>query len=448
MFYRERTFAALLLACLLGAGCFGFGHKKKPVETDNSNAPDKVLYGRAIDDIKHGRHEVGRLTLQTLINTYPDSDHLADAKLAIADSYFKEGGRANMTQAIAGYKDYIVFFPFLDKAPYAQMQVGMAHYRMMEKPDRDRSEAKAAEDELQMLLQKYPDSPYAKQAEQWLRDVQEMLAEGDYRVGNYYYVKGNQRAAASRLIDVTNRYPLYSRSDRALWMLGHIFEKNERKEIAAQYYAKIVRSYPLSDIVPDAKEKLTALKVPIPQPDPQALAWQQKEREVDRGGLSLFRKATGVLRTGPDVRTAARTGAPNLTPASETSAGTDVLKPGGETGVGGAGTNIAVVETVTPGTAANTPSGASGGAESAPGESGSESAPASSSANPSGGTGTPAGSPNSPKPEGSASSSAQASGDQAGDAQISGSGKDKKGANKKKESSSKKKKGLRKIVPW
>ena len=45
-----------------------------------------------MNDIKHGRHEVGRLGLQTLINTYPDSEYLAKAKLAIADSYFKEGG--------------------------------------------------------------------------------------------------------------------------------------------------------------------------------------------------------------------------------------------------------------------------------------------------------------------------------------------------------------------
>ncbi len=447
MFDRKRSFPVLLAACLLVVGCFG--HKKKPVESSNSSEPDKVLYQRAIDDIKHGRHEVGRLTLQTLINTYPDSDHLADAKLAIADSYFKEGGRANMTQSIAGYKDYIVFFPFLDKAPYAQMQVGMAHYRMMEKPDRDRSEAKAAEDEFQTLLQKYPDSPYAQQAEQWLRNVQEILAEGDYRIGNYYYVKGSYRAAASRLVDLTNRYPLYSKSDQALWMLGNIFEKGERKELAAQYYARIVRNYPLSGLVPNAKDKLTAYKVPIPQPDPQALAWQQKEREVERGGVGLVRKATGIFRSGPDVRTAARAGAPNLTPASETSAGTDVLKPGGATAVGGTGTNTAVVETVTPGAVTNTPSTTPGAAETAPGESGAENAPAKNGGgNPSTGAGTPAASPNSPKPEGGTSSGAQAAGDQASDALKSDSGKDKKDGDKKKESSSKKKKGLRKVIPW
>src|SRR5690349_6759129 len=113
-------------------------HKKKKVNksTDATNTaePDKQLYDKAMNDIKHGRHEVGRLGLQTLINTYPDSEYLAKAKLAIADSYFKEGGTANTTQAVAGYKDFIVFFPFLPEAAYAQMQVAMTHYREMEKP--------------------------------------------------------------------------------------------------------------------------------------------------------------------------------------------------------------------------------------------------------------------------------------------------------------------------
>ena len=39
-----------------------------------------------------------------------------------------------MTQAVAEYQDFITFFPFLDEAAYAQMQIGMAYYRRMEKP--------------------------------------------------------------------------------------------------------------------------------------------------------------------------------------------------------------------------------------------------------------------------------------------------------------------------
>src|SRR3984885_7514574 len=134
-------------------------HKKKKVNkstsADNNAEPDRILYERALEDIKHGKQEVGRLNLQTLINTYPDSEYLAKAKLSIADSYYKEGGTANMAQAIQGYKDFIVFFPFLPEAPYAQLQVANAHYQQMQKPDRDRTEARDAEDEYQTFLQKY-----------------------------------------------------------------------------------------------------------------------------------------------------------------------------------------------------------------------------------------------------------------------------------------------------
>src|SRR5580765_8993853 len=151
------------------------GKNAAPTTEDTSAAPDKILYDRAQVDIKKGRHEVGRLNLQTLINTYPDSEFLAKAKLGIADSYYKESGTANMAQAIQGYKDFIIFFPFLPEAAYAQLQVANAHYQQMAKPDRDRSEAKAAEDEFQTFLSKYPKDPLAPKAEQRLRDVQEII---------------------------------------------------------------------------------------------------------------------------------------------------------------------------------------------------------------------------------------------------------------------------------
>ena len=118
--------------------------KTKKADASESAEPDKLLYDRAIQDIKKSRYIEGRLSFQTLINTYPDSEYLAKAKLGVADSYYKEGGTSNLTQAIQEYNDFITFFPFLDEAAYAQMQVGMAYYRMMEKSDRDISKAQSA----------------------------------------------------------------------------------------------------------------------------------------------------------------------------------------------------------------------------------------------------------------------------------------------------------------
>src|SRR3981081_2203747 len=175
-------------------------HKKrkkvnKATSADNSAEPDKVLYNRALEDIRRGRQEVGRLGLQTLINTYPDSEFLAKAKLGIGDSYYKEGGMAGLKQSIVEYKDFITFFPFLDEAAYAQMQVAMGHYRQMEKPDRDHAEVVQAEAEFQTFLEKYPNSPLVPQAEQRLREIQEVLAEGNFRVARFYYIRNAYKAA-------------------------------------------------------------------------------------------------------------------------------------------------------------------------------------------------------------------------------------------------------------
>jgi outer membrane protein assembly factor BamD len=471
-----------LALCILGA-LFLLGattsnaqifHKKKKVNkstgADNNAQPDKILYDRAMDDIKHGRQEVGRLNMQTLINTYPDSEYLAKAKLAIADSYYKEGGTSNLALAISGYKDFIVFFPFLPEATYAQMQVAMAHYKQMDKPDRDRSHAIAAEDEFQIFLQKYPNDPLAPQAEQHLREVQEVLAEGEYRIGYYYYVKGDKRAAAARLLAVTNRYPLYSKSDQALWMMGDILEKSEHKEVAALYYGRIVKNYPLSSMVPGAKDRLKSYGAPIPQPDPNSLAWMTAEQNTPRPRTSLVKRPLSLISNGPkgEIQVAAMHGAPNLQPESDTTSPADILKPGGQSTLGG-GTGL--VATITPGVP-----GATGSAETVtPAAEGTTSgaagtAPAASQppADPAAAPASSAASENAAKPpaaESTSESPAKPDATAAGaetksDATAAGSetksdatdaaktGDSQNSGDSKKESTSKKKKGLRKLVPW
>jgi outer membrane protein assembly factor BamD len=411
-------------------------HKKKKTnkstEATNTAEPDKQLYDKAVNDIKHGRHEVGRLALQTLINTYPDSEFLAKAKLAIADSYFKEGGSANTTQAVAGYKDFIVFFPFLPEAAYAQMQVAMANYSEMAKADRDNTHTKLAEEEFQTFLQKYPKDPLAPNAEQRLREVQEVLAEAQYRIAYYYYVKGDRRAAAGRLAPLVGRYPLYSKSDDALWMLGDVFEKSERKDIAGGYYTLLVKNYPLSKKAPLAKDKLKSFGVPIPQPDPKAVAWMTAEQNTPRPKETPAHRAVGMLHNAPDVHTAAFHGNPQMEPETDNGT-TDTLSGGNRTtlvsgsgGGSGASGSTAVVETVKPGDPA--PAKPAGAEDTTSGTSDS-SAPTSA-------DGTAASSTDAPATDSAATDAAKTAAPAGSDAN-----------NNQKESSSKKK-GVKKLIPW
>jgi outer membrane protein assembly factor BamD len=314
-------------------------HKKKttidpPAKSDL--APDKVLFDRAEEAIKHGKYEVARLQLQALLNTYPDSEFLAKAKLAIGDSYFKEGGAGNLNLATDEYKSFITFFPFLPEAAYAQMQIAMVHYRRMDRSDRDHTEAQLAEQEFQTFLQKYPDSPLVAQSTQRLREIQEALADSDFRIATFYNTRKSYRAAASRLGELVDRYPLYSNTDQALMMLGTIWERAPvaskedealaaaRRELAIRIYQKIVTDYPLSAQVPHAKERLSAMGAPIPQPDAAQLARMQSERSTPRDRASLITKATGIVHSGPNLSAAARFGDPNMNPPDEN--GGDALK--------------------------------------------------------------------------------------------------------------------------
>ena len=196
-----------------------------PLITD-SEQPDKELFDRATDFLEHSRFTEARLLLQTLINTYPDSEYLAKAKLAIADSWYRQGQSSDLLQAELEYRDFITFFPTMPEADEAQMRVAMIHYRSMEKADRDPNHARRAEQEFQRLLLNDPNGPFAPMAEQRLREVQEVLAHGQYEVGRFYFLQGLDRAAEPRLKELAERYPNYSQADRVLVLLGRSVERS------------------------------------------------------------------------------------------------------------------------------------------------------------------------------------------------------------------------------
>ena len=108
VFHHILTVAAV---AVLLSSCGIRRHKYADPITKNTEQPDKVLFDRAINDVEHSRYEIARLTLQTLINTYDSSEFLAKAKLAIADSWFREGGAHGLAQAEAEYKDFELFYP-------------------------------------------------------------------------------------------------------------------------------------------------------------------------------------------------------------------------------------------------------------------------------------------------------------------------------------------------
>jgi outer membrane protein assembly factor BamD len=306
--------SVLALVVVVASSC-GFRRKayENPINKDTEQ-PDKILYDKAIADLEKGRFEVARLVLQNLMNTYDTSEFLAKAKLAYADSWYREGGSHGLAQAEAEYKDFILFYPTLEEAAEAQEKVCMIHYKQMEKPDRDMLHAIRAEDECRNLLVQFPNSKFAPRVAQTLRDIQEVIAEGEFRRGFFYANKGSFPAAANRLQALVDHYPLYSKADEANWLLGGAYEKMPPRfrQKAGDAYSRIVREYPLSAFVEDAKKKLAQLEIPVPEPDPVAYARMKYELE-NREGMGPMDHFWGIFKKSPDTRAAAKSGTPAMT---------------------------------------------------------------------------------------------------------------------------------------
>src|ERR1035441_3366891 len=308
-----RSTAVVAAVAVLLGGC-GIRRKKytNPI-TKETQQPDKVLFDKAINDIEHARFEIARLLLQNLINTYDTSEYLAKAKLAIADAWFREGGSHGLAQAEAEYKDFILFYPAMEEAAEAQEKVCDIHYKQMEKADRDPMHALRAEQECKQLMLQFPNSKFAPLAQQKLRDIQELLADSEFRVGTLYQKKGSFPAAANRFQAMVDQFPIYSKADEALWQAAESYhrmgDKFENQQATA--YQRIVKDYPLSIHAEDARAQLEVMKRTVPEADTVAMARMKYEME-NHTKVGLPGQFWGLFRSRPDLSQAAKSGTPPM----------------------------------------------------------------------------------------------------------------------------------------
>jgi outer membrane protein assembly factor BamD len=301
-----------------------------PLIDVKSKQPDKELFDKAMLALKKGKFDVARLDLQTLLNTYPETEYAMRAKLAIGDTWYREGGSAALQQAESEYKDFITFFPNTPEAAEAQMKVGDIYFQQMEKPDRDPQNAVHAEREYRTMLQDFPDSPLVPRAKQRLREVQEVLAARQFEIGTFYSTHENWGASIARLQTVADSYPLFSHSDQTLIELGDAYAQQAqiasrlnisptaKAELVKVYndragaaWERVVLRYPMAPHVEDAKDRLIALGRPVPEPSQAQLAESEAE-EGSRINIRLKDRALLLIKHGPSTVESARVGEPTL----------------------------------------------------------------------------------------------------------------------------------------
>jgi len=284
----------------------GCGQKSAGLQ-EGAVAPDTQLFENGMTYLEKNQFIKARLSFQTLINTYPDSEYTPASFLAIADSYYEEGGTENLMQAESQYKDFLIFYPTHEMADDAQLKIAAINYRLMKPYDRDPTNAKKAEIEFKRFINNYPDSELAPTAKEALREVEDTLARHDHEIGKFYYKKGAWTAAEGRFKDVIEKYQDFADLDATLFMLGKSLEQSGRVTEATVYYAQVAREFPFSRYYEEAKHILTLLEQEVPEVDETVASRREANRREDSFSvMDPLRSVWQVFTGRPDIYEIAR----------------------------------------------------------------------------------------------------------------------------------------------
>ena len=257
---------AIALAALLGA-C---GRQEVDIATLASNS-DQVIWNAGQKALKGKQWDVARQHFRRIVDGFPQSPLVPQARIAVGDSYFNEGGAASLTLAAGQYREFLNVFPSHERGDYAQFQVGESYFNQKNSPDRDQTQVTQALEEFLGFLDRYPDSPLAKTARERVKVCRSSLARSEFVVA-YFYQKSRRayRAAIPRYENILKNYPDFDQTDETLLRLGQCLALSGRTAEASPVLARLLDEYPDSPFAKDARLMMTPQGDPKARPGPES----------------------------------------------------------------------------------------------------------------------------------------------------------------------------------
>ena len=257
-----RRIAVLVLAAAL-AGCAA---KKDSLPPGAADA-DKFLFDRGTESAKDKKWLDAREYFRNLVDNYPQSPFRPDAKLALGDTYIGQGGTENLLLAANEFREFLTFYPTHARADYAQLQLARSYMMQMLAPERDQAATRDAIKEIEVFLQRFPNSQLMPEARKMERQARDRLSEANYRVGFFYYRIKWYTGAIDRFKDVlktdpayTNRDALYYYLAESIYLMGK--QTNQTASEALPYYERLVKEFEKSEYLEAAQKRITELKNP------------------------------------------------------------------------------------------------------------------------------------------------------------------------------------------
>ncbi|GAB6097401.1 hypothetical protein JCM14469_36550 [Desulfatiferula olefinivorans] len=208
----------LLVPVLASFGCASKNKREKL-------APE--LAAEAMASFDKERYQNAIETFNQLRDWYPFDKLATLAEFKIAEAHFR---MEEYEEAIAAYTEFEKLHPRNEAVPYVLHQIALCYYNRIDSVDRDQNNAKAAIAALDRLVRQFPDSPFARDAEEKRLACLKSIAGHEIYVGRFYYKSKYYKSAISRFKTVLSQYPGLGFDEEARELL----EKSEQKLAALE----------------------------------------------------------------------------------------------------------------------------------------------------------------------------------------------------------------------
>jgi outer membrane protein assembly factor BamD len=252
--------AALAVAGVAVSGCASQTRNAVPAGTTE---PDKFLFDKGTAALNAKKWLTAREFFKQVTETYTASPYRPDAKLGIGDTYLGEGTSESLVLAINEFKEFLSFYPTHRRADYAQLKLGMAHFRQMRHPQRDQTETREAVREFETFVARYPESSLLPEAKQHLREARDRLSEADYLVGYFYYRQKWYPGAIDRFKVLLKDDPEYTGRDAVYYYLADSLVKMKQEAEALPYLERLIAEFETSEYLAEAQKRVTELKTQL-----------------------------------------------------------------------------------------------------------------------------------------------------------------------------------------
>ncbi|GBD43839.1 Outer membrane protein assembly factor BamD [bacterium HR40] len=207
----RRLSLVLLLMALPLAACSGTRNGGEQVEK-----PAEELWAEATRLLDEERFEQAAKAFEEVERQHPYSQLATRAQLMAAYAYY-EGGMYDA--AIAAAERFIELHPGHEEVPYAHYLVAVSWYEQISDVGRDQGATEKALEALNLVVQRFPDSDYARDAQYKIDLVRDHLAGKEMEIGRFYQRQGRWLAAMNRFRRVVEAYQTTTHVPEALHRL-------------------------------------------------------------------------------------------------------------------------------------------------------------------------------------------------------------------------------------